>query len=257
MFREWLISRRAAKEARQRNYEFLQRVADAVLDEYESLAYATLIEREKLITGVEAIVNGVWIDWHSEFKRSPDGAITIAVILHSKLPTPSRGTPSRSIVKRPDDAGTPRETFYWVRPIPTVHIDGVQPIEVPVGTAKAALVAARRQNSQFLESVADAIEDEYKSLPYALLADIERLPGFPEVIANGAPVSWNFEFQGLRNGGIGVQLDFHSDLPTKCGKPSRYFEKQPGDPGTPREALRWIQLNPIVEIEGVEITPPT
>jgi hypothetical protein len=259
MFREWLIKYRAKREAqrvaRRRNYQLLQHVADAVLGEYNSLPYTELAGPRNFVTEDTAIVNGVWIAWRSEFKKSSNGTMKVAIKLHSNLSKPSAATLTRSILKRSDDAGTRYESLHWVAPrTPTLQINAVQAVlQLPANASKEEKRAALRQNSQFLDQIADAVIDEYESLPYASFVDLEKLSTSVNVIVNGVPISWNFDYQPPRNGIIEVDFDFYSDLPAKGG-PARSFLKRPDDAGTLRESLRWVRWNPVFHFDEAETT---
>lgn len=150
MFRESLIKHRAKREAqraaRRRNYYLLQHVADAELGEYKSLPYTMLTGPWNFVTGAEAIVNGVWIAWRSEFTKSSNGTIEVVIKLHSDLSKPPAATLMRSILKRPDDAVTSCESLCWVvQPTPTLQIDAVDAVlQLPANASKEEKRAALR-----------------------------------------------------------------------------------------------------------------
>jgi hypothetical protein len=124
MLARWLRERRARREIHRRNLEFLQRVADAVAQEYESLPFAMLSNPKRLQGHCETIVNGVWLAWNIEFHPSRSGAIRVVIDFHSDLPTPWSVKPSRAFDKAPEATVAAPERLRWVVEIPVVAFDG-------------------------------------------------------------------------------------------------------------------------------------
>jgi len=259
MFQIWLRKLRAKRETtravRRRNQQLLEHVAVSVLDEYNSLPYATLAAPCEFDTATEAIVDGVWIHWQAEEKMASDGAIKIVIKLHTDLSKPGAETLRRSIVKRPNDVDAPRRDWRWFRPITTVRLENAEARwELPDNGPKDGQNAVLGQAWQFLDQIADAVVDEYKSLPYQAFADLQKLSTSVVVIVDDVRINWNFDYQQRRNGNLEVDFDFYSDLFAHAG-PARSFLKRPEDTGTRRENLRWVRMNPIFRIDGDKLVP--
>ena len=124
MYAQWLGGWRARRETRRRNIAFLQRVADAVAQEYEALPYAMLSDPKRLRGSCESIVNGVWIAWNFEFQKSRSGDIYVTLDFESDLPTPWGVKPSRAFNRAPEALDAPPRQTRWVIEIPAIALDG-------------------------------------------------------------------------------------------------------------------------------------
>jgi hypothetical protein len=94
---------RQSTATRRKNLEFLQRLADDILEEHKAIPYAILLD-PRWPAECQRIVDGVPISWNVEIQTTgSNGDICVDIEFYSDLPTTCGAKPARRFWKRPDE----------------------------------------------------------------------------------------------------------------------------------------------------------